>query len=78
MLKLAAEPCDSLIVLDWNFVLYVKVMCCNCGKHEPSLKAFKLDQHLLQAAFYYVVLDKTIFVSRKKTFSVLTHSSAQQ
>lgn len=39
MLKLAAEPCDSLTVLDWDFLLYVTVMCCNCGKHEPSPKA---------------------------------------
>lgn len=66
MLKLAAEPYDSPTVLDWDFVLYAKVMCCKCGKHEPSLKVFKVDRHLLQAAFYYVVLDKTIFVSRKK------------
>lgn len=42
MLKLAAEPCDNMTVLDWDFVLYVKVMCCNCGKHEPSSKAHPL------------------------------------
>lgn len=38
-LKLAAEPCDRLTVLDWDFVLYVKVLCCNCGKHEPPPEA---------------------------------------
>lgn len=42
VLKQAAEPCDSLTVLDWDFVLYVKVMFCNCGKQEPSLKAHPL------------------------------------
>lgn len=36
--------------------------------------SFGMDQHLLQAAFYQVVLDKTIFVSRiKPSVSFLIH-----
>lgn len=54
MLKVAAEPCHSLIVLDWDLVLYVKLMCCSCGKDVPPPRSisFRVEQHLLQTVFY--------------------------
>lgn len=60
-LKVAAEPCGSLIVLDWDPVLYVKLMCCYRGKDVPPPRStsFGVEQHLLQTVFHQVLLEKT-------------------
>jgi len=56
----AAEPCNSLMMLDWDILLYLKLMCCNGGTDVPPPRSasFELEQHLLQTVFHQVLLKK--------------------